>query len=176
MDQNPDGKIPVWFWGEAANTWFSVLVEDAVYEFSGGEVEALGKYATTNMRYRISFAHVESVAISQKAGVSAIPRMAEMLVTDFVTLKGELDGVRVAIKGCIKSVSNIVEGTQKSTRVVSITDEKNSEIELTLYDAQVRDVTPEMTGKVVCMFEVSVRSFWKPQLSGNAFMSIKLMG
>jgi hypothetical protein len=174
MDEKLDGKAPVWFWGDAASRWFDILVEDVVYEFSGGKVEALGQYATAKMKYKISFAQFEPNAIRRKDDVSKIPHMRDMLVTDFLTLKNEIDGVRVAIEGRIKSVSDIRDKEPKS-RVVSITDRNDHKIDLTLYGEQVGDVVPEMTGNVVCMFEVSVRNRWKPQLSGNAFMSIKLM-
>jgi hypothetical protein len=175
MDDRTEGKIPAWFWGQITTQWFPFLEEDGLYEFSGGMVESLGDFSTTKMKHKLTFVEEKSIVIRPGPEAFTIPRMEELLITDFSQLSAEVVGARVAIKGCITHVSSCFPLESKRMRSAYIRDTNAREVQLMLWDTQVDELTPEMKGRIICVFEASVRNRGRLHLSGNAFMTVKLI-
>jgi hypothetical protein len=175
MDDKVEGKIPAWFWQDVADEWFPHLEQGAIYEFSGGCVEELGKFATAKMKHRIWFSDAKSVLIRPVPEISTIPRMEDLFMIDFSQLRYEVRGARATIEGVVSSVSECLMLNSRNVRVASITDANGNEAQLTLWEEQVQEITPEMKDKAVRVFEISVHDPERLQLASNSFITVTLL-
>eukprot|EP00922_Rhytidocystis_sp_ex-Travisia-forbesii_P012366 GHVS01018642.1.p1 GENE.GHVS01018642.1~~GHVS01018642.1.p1 ORF type:complete len:537 (+),score=100.14 GHVS01018642.1:82-1611(+) len=161
------------FWGDAAQKWHSLLEKGKVYTFKGGRViVANKKYSNIQHNYEINFTRDSEIEpVEDDCDIKADRTYTFCNLRDVQTSAREPPFI-VDIVGVIKSVGATSTVTAKATntelsrRTITIVDDSDYEMEITLWNQLAEGAEPAVH-RVVAINDVQIKD-WQGGRNGQS--------
>jgi hypothetical protein len=163
------GSVPATFWDNSALEADRILEEGKAYEFTGGNIRAAGQYGTRDRPWSIEF-RSPSIPVRPLFDEDfGIPRIEDLVIDSFARLAHIAHLTRVTVQGRITNVSPL--GRNPPRRRITISDNSEKMIFVSLWHNQADLVDDSMVGQTVRLHELSLKN--SSELGSSAFTVLR---